>query len=1047
MSSLPQNNLQEVLKRKALNSQTCQSQSATPAFSGSERKSKFRPATVTTNNSYSQALPTFSTVGFTGKEAVATSSTKFGTSGTPTRPMPSTPLNVPVKRSSPDYFVNSDTSPQSLKRLKKDNNKENVSTAGAFTPASGSINTKRHKNGRTGSDEGIWTSLPSVSERNPFARPDKQLTSAHSSTENGPLGKHSDLAEKSVESLHKMFRHNQELQSSVTDTILRFYNIVSNNVDIVVLGSIRDVLADRMRAITEALDSRTNLYPDSGGTVVNGRVRLESNDTVELSLYQTRAGVGSPDVEPEYYAASSSAQVQCSELLLETADVISIDSDHDSTAPGAEASTSNSMVVNLQNSPRYGEVKRKLEGIFKLTAFRENQLEAIISALEGRDVLILMPTGGGKSLCYQLPAVCDGGKTQGVTIVISPLLALMNDQVDSLKQKGIDVVLWSSETTNNDAKQRLCASASKPRLLYITPEKLRDSVLTRSVLTSLYRTNSLARFVIDEAHVISTWGQDFRDAYRDLISLRTEYPNVPIMALTATANQVTIDDIKKRLQLRSCVFLKSSFNRSNLSYSITNKQLSTVTLDVIKFIKERHPNKTGIVYCLSRKTCEKVAKKLREGGLIARHYHAGMAPEEKEVALNEWKLGRCNIIVATIAFGMGIDKPDVRFVIHHDLPKSLDGYYQETGRAGRDGNPADCLLFYAFSDFCSLRNMIVRGQDGQRALQDTIDRQLSEVRKVVAYCMNLSDCRRVQLLQHFGEKFNKTNCRSKCDNCNYDGALEEKDMTSVAINAVQAIRALRQKNENVTLDMCKCILAGSKAATVLNRGFDKLPAYDSAHDLPRELIELMLQRLLSLDILTYFNIEHSNGFHTSYIKAGPNAENLLSNKLSVIVDWRPRGTKLSRTIKQPRSVPNHVKSCDEDDYTQTGVDETIDSFLDNAENFDDEIEDDDQSSTNHLDPTRIYAQLRQFRTIVARKKDVDDEDILDDEILQMLSVACPTDAAQFKESMKAALIDRYPNEGQLDQFIDSQFKQYGVTFLEFIRSASKKERHAARHEK
>jgi superfamily II DNA helicase RecQ len=258
-----------------------------------------------------------------------------------------------------------------------------------------------------------------------------------------------------------------------------------------------------MGAITEALDSR------------NSVVRQESATKSEKSVYPTLVCSEPHDAEPEVYTipgASSSSGVRYSEPLSKAADEISIESDEIEISALQERPPLNQTSASLREALYYAEAKRKLEEVFKLPSFRENQLEAIISALQGRDALILMPTGGGKSLCYQLPAVCDGGKTRGVTVVISPLIALMNDQVNSLKRKGINAVLWTSETTNNDMKLRICSDASMPRLLYITPEKIKGSGVTRSVLSHLHRTNSLARFVVDEAHVISTWGQDFRDA-------------------------------------------------------------------------------------------------------------------------------------------------------------------------------------------------------------------------------------------------------------------------------------------------------------------------------------------------------------------------------------------------------------------------------------------------------------------------------------------------------------------------------------------------------
>ena len=260
-----------------------------------------------------------------------------------------------------------------------------------------------------------------------------------------------------------------------------------------------------MGAITEALDSRNSVV----------RQESESATISEKSVYPTLVYSEPYDADPEVYTipSASSSGVRYSEPLSKAVDEISIESDDELETPALqELPPLNQANASLREAPHYAEAKHKLEEVFKLPSFRENQLEAIISALQGRDALILMPTGGGKSLCYQLPAVCDGGKTRGVTVVISPLIALMNDQVNSLKRKGINAVLWTSETTNNDMKLRLCSDVSMPRLLYITPEKIKGSSITRSVLSHLHRTNSLARFVVDEAHVISTWGQDFRDA-------------------------------------------------------------------------------------------------------------------------------------------------------------------------------------------------------------------------------------------------------------------------------------------------------------------------------------------------------------------------------------------------------------------------------------------------------------------------------------------------------------------------------------------------------
>lgn len=320
------------------------------------------------------------------------------------------------------------------------------------------------------------------------------------------------------------------------------------------------------------------------------------------------------------------------------------------------------------SSPYDREIYQQLRSIFELSNFRPNQLGAITATLEGKDVFVLMPTGGGKSLCYQLPAVCTTGKTTGVTIVVSPLLALMKDQVTSLLKKNVNALLSNSETGGDDWS-RLITCRSKPNLWYVTPEKLRDSGAVSKVLQRLYDDQSLARFVIDEAHCISTWGQDFRDAvslftvvsvcvccikpivqYTSLGSLRERYPNVPIMALTATANKKTVCDIISQLKLRKDhISFTQSFNRINLNYIVKTKRGSPLN-EMTNFITSKHQGHAGIVYCQARQTCETVARNMRDrSGLSAAHFHAGMTTAEKDQVIDDWQVGKVCIIVATVS--------------------------------------------------------------------------------------------------------------------------------------------------------------------------------------------------------------------------------------------------------------------------------------------------------------------------------------------------------------------------------------------------------------
>ncbi|QRW27335.1 ATP-dependent DNA helicase RecQ [Rhizoctonia solani] len=553
------------------------------------------------------------------------------------------------------------------------------------------------------------------------------------------------------------------------------------------------------------------------------------------------------------------------------------------------------------------EIMAKLKSVFGLESFRTNQAPAVDATMSGQDVFVLMPTGGGKSLCYQLPAVCTTGRTRGVTFVVSPLKSLMIDQVRQLRSKGVDVIMFSSDQSAKaarEARNRLVARGPKPSLAYVTPEKLERSGDMRSILDKLMRSGELARFVIDEAHCVSTWGRDFREAYQGLGFLRQSYPGIPIMALTATANAKVRRDVMNKLGIADCVELVQSFNRPNLHYEVRKKGKGVVA-DIANYIRAHYHEKSGVIYCLSRAKCEDVANELREKhGISARHYHAAMTVSDKTETQAAWISGECNVIVATIAFGMGIDKPDVRFVIHHQIPMSLSGYYQETGRAGRDGKPAQCVLYYCYADKNSMERMIEQGgKDGKPLSFEEQQRQKDDIRQVIQYCQNTMDCRRSQVLAYFSEQFDPRHCLKTCDNCVNSEGMRNEDMTEVAQMALEFVESVASSRPTMiqTIDAFK----GSKAKTFRDKGWDRSPMFGKGTDLSRETAERLFQHLVAADALREELYQNRAGYSNSYLVIGDCADDYMSGRkrfmLSVPSTEKAKGKQTNEAMA---SAPN-----------------------------------------------------------------------------------------------------------------------------------------------
>jgi ATP-dependent DNA helicase RecQ len=455
------------------------------------------------------------------------------------------------------------------------------------------------------------------------------------------------------------------------------------------------------------------------------------------------------------------------------------------------------------------EIRKKLKEVFGYDSFRGNQEPIIENIMAGNNTFVIMPTGAGKSMCYQMPAILQ----EGTAIVISPLIALMKNQVDQMNAVGINARFLNSTLSKTEINRiKKATLAGEIKLLYVAPESL-----TKEENVEFLKKANISFAAIDEAHCISEWGHDFRPEYRKIKNIIDQIRDMPIIALTATATPKVQIDIQRNLQMEAADLFKSSFNRENLYYEVRPKK--TIKKQLIKFLRE-HKGKSGIIYCLSRKKVEEIAKFLQVNGLSAAPYHAGFEPAVRMKNQDDFLNEEVDVIVATIAFGMGIDKPDVRFVIHYDVPKSLEGYYQETGRAGRDGLEGNCIMFYSYSDILKLekfnKDKTVTERENAKVLLDEM-----------TYYAESAICRRKQLLHYFGEEYDDTDCKKSgmCDNCRYPREeFEGKEYVE------KAIKAVKQTEERFGLSHLVGVLRGSQNQYVKSYGHDKLEVFGSGSD-------------------------------------------------------------------------------------------------------------------------------------------------------------------------------------------------------------------------